>query len=146
MTPIMGGDDDGQRRVLNPGAGWYKALREREAARGGTSYDIRHHGTVHRHQGPVLRGGVSSGLHLRRGRPLHDQPRGMHRLRRLRAGVPCRGHLPRGRGPRGYGELHYQGRQLLRVERGSTAAWGGAEAPPLIVSTSPDPGTAYGLY
>jgi NAD-dependent dihydropyrimidine dehydrogenase PreA subunit len=30
MTRIIGGDDDGQRRVLWPGAGWYKAARERQ--------------------------------------------------------------------------------------------------------------------
>ena len=31
MTPVMGDDDGGQRRVLNPGSGWYKAvIRERE--------------------------------------------------------------------------------------------------------------------
>jgi NAD-dependent dihydropyrimidine dehydrogenase PreA subunit len=30
MTRIIGGDDDGQRRVFGPGAGWYKAARERQ--------------------------------------------------------------------------------------------------------------------
>jgi NAD-dependent dihydropyrimidine dehydrogenase PreA subunit len=30
MTRIIGGDDDGQRRVLWPGVGWYKALKERQ--------------------------------------------------------------------------------------------------------------------
>jgi NAD-dependent dihydropyrimidine dehydrogenase PreA subunit len=30
MTRIIGGDDDGQRRVLWPGAGWYKVARERQ--------------------------------------------------------------------------------------------------------------------
>jgi NAD-dependent dihydropyrimidine dehydrogenase PreA subunit len=29
MTGIIGGDDDGQRRVLWPGACWYKVARER---------------------------------------------------------------------------------------------------------------------
>ncbi|CAA9505005.1 MAG: Ferredoxin, partial [uncultured Rubrobacteraceae bacterium] len=77
--------------------------------------DLCDHGAVHRHEGPVLRRGVPGRLHLRRGRPFHDQPRGVHRLRRLRARVPGRGDIPRGRGPGRPGELHRQGRQLLRV-------------------------------
>jgi NAD-dependent dihydropyrimidine dehydrogenase PreA subunit len=30
MTPVMGGDDGGQGRVLWPAAGWYKAVKERQ--------------------------------------------------------------------------------------------------------------------
>src|SRR5215211_9191297 len=42
------------------------------------------------HQGPELRRGVSRRLHLRRRGPVPDQPRRVHRLRRLRAGGPGR--------------------------------------------------------
>src|SRR5215208_7617584 len=79
-------------------------------------FDLCDHGAVYRHQGPELRRGLSGRLHLRRRRPLHDQPRRVYRLRRLRTRVPGRGHLPRGRSPRRHGELHHQGRRLLRVE------------------------------
>jgi NAD-dependent dihydropyrimidine dehydrogenase PreA subunit len=30
MTPVMGGDDGDQGRVLWPAAGWYKAVKERQ--------------------------------------------------------------------------------------------------------------------
>ena len=30
MTPVMGGDDEGQQRVLRSGMGWYKAIRSDE--------------------------------------------------------------------------------------------------------------------
>jgi NAD-dependent dihydropyrimidine dehydrogenase PreA subunit len=33
MTAVMGGDDTGQRQVLWPGMGWYKASRERREVR-----------------------------------------------------------------------------------------------------------------
>ena len=66
---------------------------------------------VHRHDGHVLRRGVPRRLHLR-GRPqaLH-QPQGVHRLRRLRAGLPGRGDHP---GPPG-------GRRRRAARRGQPA-------------------------
>ena len=60
-------------------------------------------------------------------------PRGVHRLRRLRAGVPGRSHLPRGRGPRGPGELHHQGRRVLRVARAQSATLGRGSGPSLYL-------------
>src|SRR5919112_2872183 len=88
----------------------------RDILRGGPC-DLRDHRAVYRYEGPELRRGLPGRLHLRCRRPLHDQPRGVHRLRRLRARVPRRSHLPRGRSPRRHGELHDQGRQLLRVDK-----------------------------
>jgi NAD-dependent dihydropyrimidine dehydrogenase PreA subunit len=40
MTGIMGGDDDCQWRVLWPGAGWYKAGKERQEEEAPVTYVI----------------------------------------------------------------------------------------------------------
>src|SRR5215212_4556990 len=98
-------------------------------------FDLRDHGAVYRHEGPELRGGLSGRLHLRRRRPLHDQPRGMHRLRRLRTRVPRRSHLPRRRSPRRHGKLHHQSRQLLRIAAALRAYAARSGLRPTLVGT-----------
>jgi NAD-dependent dihydropyrimidine dehydrogenase PreA subunit len=40
MTGIMGGDDDRQRRVLWPGAGWYKGAKGRQEEEAPVTYVI----------------------------------------------------------------------------------------------------------
>src|SRR3989442_2360079 len=52
---------------------------------------------MHQREGSLLRGRVSRGLHLQGGGPALHPPRRVHRLRRVRAGVPGHGDLP-GRG------------------------------------------------
>src|SRR5215208_3412095 len=104
---------------------------------GGKRDDLRDHGALHRHQGPVLCRGLSGRLHLRRRGSVLHKPRGVHRLRRLRAGVPSRGYLPRGRGPRGDGELHRKERRLLRVTT-SVAFSSRAEKTPTLFSQKPE--------
>ena len=87
----------------------------RRAAAWRPAHDLHHRRTLHRHQRPLLRGRVSRGLHPRgRPHPRH-RPRRVHRLRRLRARVPGRGDLPRGRAPR---QVERVRRDQLRLPRG----------------------------
>ncbi|CAA9385560.1 MAG: 4Fe-4S ferredoxin, iron-sulfur binding, partial [uncultured Nocardioides sp.] len=79
--------------------------------------DLRHRPAVRRPQGPRVRRRVSGRLHLRgQAHALHP-PRRVCRLRRLRARVPRRGDLLRGRHAGGVeGVLHGQ-RGLLQRPR-----------------------------
>ena len=77
--------------------------------------DVHHLRALHRHQGPLVRRRLPRRLHPRGGADARDRPRGVHRLRRLRARVPGRGDLPRGRAPREVGALR---EDQLRLRRG----------------------------
>jgi hypothetical protein len=67
---------------------------------------VRDQRTMHRDQGQLMRGGLPGGLHppdprrarLRPGRSALHRSRGMHRLRRLRRGLPGRRDHPQGHG------------------------------------------------
>src|SRR5918998_2183611 len=134
MTAVNGGG-------LGP---WAAAIKPpgREVHERRSADDLRYHGAVHRHEGPELRRGLPGRLHLRCRGPVPDQPRGMYRLRGLRAGVSGRSDLPRGRGPRGPGELHRKERQLLRVEPDQTFRGGRDSGSSLLVLSLGYPGRA----
>src|SRR5690606_36052360 len=83
--------------------------------------DVCDRSSVRRCQGPRLHRRVPRGLHLRR-RAITVHPPGRVRgLRRLRAGVPGRGDLLRGRPARGVGGLLQGERRVLR--RGRLPRW-----------------------
>ena len=80
--------------------------------------DVRDRRAVHRHQGPVLHRRLPGRLHPHRRAHARDRPRGVHRLRRVRARVPGRGDLPRGRAAGEVGAVRED--QRCRSTRAST--------------------------
>src|SRR3954451_19720736 len=93
---------------------------------------IRHRGAVHRHKGQLVRRGLPCRLHpsdarragLRVGRDAVHRPRRVHRLRRLRGGVPGRRLLRRGPAAGGMAEVLRDQRELLRPAAGGVAQSG----------------------
>ena len=76
-------------------------------------HGLRHRRALHRHQGQLVRRGLPGRLHppdarrarLRQGRAALHRPRGVHRLRRVRRGVPGRRVLRRGPAPGRVGQV-----------------------------------------
>src|ERR1044071_3182210 len=96
-VPIVGysnhTDTAGLRAAHHAGFdGWWKSGSGREAAATGVvrvrRRDVHHRRALHRHQRPLLRRRLSGRLHPRVRAHPHHRPRGVHRLRRLRARVP----------------------------------------------------------
>src|SRR5262245_19879341 len=92
-------------------------------------HDLRDRGAVYQHQGHGLRRGVPDRLHpseegragfRERDQALH-RPRDLHRLWRVRAGVPSPGDLPEGRAEAGMGAFRSDGSGLVREEEGLDA-------------------------
>ena len=83
----------------------------------GGSGDLRHRPAVRRPQGPGVRRRVPGRLHLRGQADALHPPRRVRRLRCLRAGLPGRGDLLRGRHPGGVEGLLQRQRRVLRRPR-----------------------------
>src|SRR5690606_32783779 len=79
------------------------SARGRGAWRG--SHGLRHRRALHRHEGRLLRRRLPRRVHLRGRRPVLHPPRGVHRLRGLRPGLPGRRDLPRDRRARRVGDV-----------------------------------------
>ena len=77
-------------------------------------HGLRHRRALHRHEGQLVRRGLSGRLHpsdarrarLRPGQAALHRPGGVHRLRRLRRGLPGRRLLRRGSAARRVAEVH----------------------------------------
>src|SRR3989441_13140430 len=98
---------------------------------------------MHQREGSLLRGRVTRGLHLRGGGPALHPPRRVHRLRRVRAGVPGHGDLP-GRGRTAAVEVVHReesgrvpGRQTAGEAVSGKGREVGARAPSSRVTFSP---------
>src|SRR5829696_8454886 len=87
-------------------------------------HGLRHRRALHRHQGQLVRRGVPGGLHppdarrarLRQGRAAVHRPRGVHRLRRVRRGLPRRRMLRRGPAPGRVELVHPDQRGVLQQD------------------------------
>jgi NAD-dependent dihydropyrimidine dehydrogenase PreA subunit len=78
------------------------------------SHDLRDRRALRRRQGPGVRAGVPRRLHLRGGPHALHPPHRVHRLRGVRARVPGRGDLLRGRPARRVVDVQADQRRVLR--------------------------------